>query len=234
MELTQLKQFKAIADCGTMSAASESLYISQPALSISMHKLEKELGCQLFTRKKNHIALNDVGKIVLNSTDIILNVLEDMQRQIYEHIYQETPLRICSSYPAAMRYIIKEFLRTHPFTDVKTEYISRDAIPASLLDGKIDVAITTALIDHPEIHNVLVFSDTLYISAPENHPLAKKKSVTLAELTDCTFVRSREYGDVGKHFDKVIAERGIAIRQVIIDDNILIHELEKIRPTCIS
>ena len=52
MELTQLLQFKTIAECKTMTLAAEHLHISQPALSMSLKKLEEELGTPLFERKK--------------------------------------------------------------------------------------------------------------------------------------------------------------------------------------
>ena len=52
MELTQLLQFKTIAECKTMTQAAKKLHISQPALSTGLKKLEEELGVQLFERKK--------------------------------------------------------------------------------------------------------------------------------------------------------------------------------------
>lgn len=47
--------------CGTLSAAAEKLYVSQPSLSGAMKQLEKELGVPLFERSRNHIVLNEVG-----------------------------------------------------------------------------------------------------------------------------------------------------------------------------
>ena len=58
MELTQLIQFKAIAENNSISIASKKLHISQPALSTSLKKLETELEIQLFDHTKNKIILN--------------------------------------------------------------------------------------------------------------------------------------------------------------------------------
>lgn len=67
IELEQLKQLIAFATYGTLSKAAEELYISQPALSHSIQKLEKTLGVELFDRKKNKMELNQNGKL-LSST----------------------------------------------------------------------------------------------------------------------------------------------------------------------
>ena len=65
MELYQLIQLLAIADCGTMSSAAEKLHLSQPALSRSMQKLEEELQVSLFDRQKNKISFNANGKLAI-------------------------------------------------------------------------------------------------------------------------------------------------------------------------
>ena len=65
MELQQLKYFKAVAEVGKISDAAESLFISAPALSTSISRLEKELGVQLFDRTNNKISLNIQGQIFL-------------------------------------------------------------------------------------------------------------------------------------------------------------------------
>ncbi|MDR2499526.1 MAG: LysR family transcriptional regulator [Treponema sp.] len=67
MELTQLAQFKAIAECESLSRAAEKIYISQPSLSAALQKLEDELGARLFERTKGRIFLNEAGKRALLS-----------------------------------------------------------------------------------------------------------------------------------------------------------------------
>ena len=65
MELQQLKYFKTVAAIGKISEAAEALFISAPALSTSISRLEKELGVQLFDRYAKRIALNAQGEIFL-------------------------------------------------------------------------------------------------------------------------------------------------------------------------
>jgi len=63
MELQQLKYFKAVADAGKISDAAKALFISPPALSATISRLERELGVKLFDRSNNRIAINQHGQL---------------------------------------------------------------------------------------------------------------------------------------------------------------------------
>ena len=76
MELLQLKYFKTVAELEKISAAAEALYISAPALSTSIARLEKELGTKLFDRTNNRIRLNRQGHIFLRYVNQIFNNLD--------------------------------------------------------------------------------------------------------------------------------------------------------------
>lgn len=72
-EIHLLEQLTAFAEYGTLSAAADKLHTSQPALSRSMKKLEENLGVSLFTRRKNHIELNETG---IHAAEYARRVLE--------------------------------------------------------------------------------------------------------------------------------------------------------------
>ena len=76
MELLQLKYFKTVAETGKISAAAEALFISAPALSTSISRLEKELGFPLFDRTHNAIRLNRQGQIFLRYVNQVFATLD--------------------------------------------------------------------------------------------------------------------------------------------------------------
>ena len=82
VELEQLKQLISFKKYGTLSKAAEELYISQPALSRSIQKLEKTLGVELFDRKKNKMELNQNGKTVIQYAEKILNLVDQMEEKV--------------------------------------------------------------------------------------------------------------------------------------------------------
>ena len=64
IETYLLEQFITIARCGTLSAAAEEIHLSQPTLTRSMQKLEREIGVPLFEHSRNKTSINEYGKIL--------------------------------------------------------------------------------------------------------------------------------------------------------------------------
>lgn len=69
LDLLELEQLIAFADCGTLSKASEQLHISQPTLTRTMKHVEEAFAVPLFVRGKNKIALNETGMQAVEYAD---------------------------------------------------------------------------------------------------------------------------------------------------------------------
>ena len=82
MELLQLKYFKTVAEVGKISSAAEQLFISAPALSTAISRLEKSLGMPLFTRTNNRIILNTQGRIFLDYVNQVFALLETAKEDL--------------------------------------------------------------------------------------------------------------------------------------------------------
>ena len=82
VELLQLKYFKTVAKTGKIAAAAQELFLSAPALSTSIARLEKELGAKLFDRTSNRIFLNEQGQIFLRYVDQVFSTLESAKQEV--------------------------------------------------------------------------------------------------------------------------------------------------------
>ena len=82
IDIYLLQQLVAFADFGTLSAASEKLHTSQPAMTRSMKKLEDELGSSLFIRRKNRLSLNDTGLHAAEYARQVLSASRDFEAKI--------------------------------------------------------------------------------------------------------------------------------------------------------
>lgn len=91
MELTQLMQFKAIAECESMTQAAEKIHISQPTLSAMLKRLEHELEMPLFDRNKNKLKLNGAGSILLKHTELILAQLDQAKSELQDYAKKIPP-----------------------------------------------------------------------------------------------------------------------------------------------
>ena len=75
MNSNQLYHFKTIAECGNITKAAEVLYITQPALSTSLRKLEEEVARPLFIREGRNLRLTENGKVLLNYAQIVTDAI---------------------------------------------------------------------------------------------------------------------------------------------------------------
>ena len=116
MELLQLYYFQVTARCEHMSLAARKLHIAQPALSQTIHRLEKELGAPLFDRIGKHIRLNDCGRIFLKYTDIALGALEDARSEIKETLaISDQSVTLCVlAASSLMSGFLGEFTQMYP------------------------------------------------------------------------------------------------------------------------
>lgn len=82
IEIYLLQQLTAFARCGTLTAAAKELHTSQPALTRAMKKLEEELGLTLFYRSKNHLTLNETGKVAAEYAQRVLQEAAYFQERV--------------------------------------------------------------------------------------------------------------------------------------------------------
>ena len=94
MELLQLRYFYESAKSENFAKTAEKYMVPASSVSASIKRLEDELGCQLFDRKSNRITLNDNGKLLQNSLDVIFDELDQTLAKIKAHKPLKTEIRI--------------------------------------------------------------------------------------------------------------------------------------------
>lgn len=182
MELTQLYQFKVIAECDTLTQAAEVLHISQPALSTMLKKLENELGIQLFERKRNRILLNSAGELALDHANTILNRTDQMKWELSKLARNETTFDISFCDPGPMWFFTPKFSLAYPHIELKTSLFNEEENVAQLLlNGIHDIVITTKPLKNPAVISQPFIKDQLLLSVSEKSRLSHFKEITLKE-----------------------------------------------------
>lgn len=143
--LNQYKIFYAVASAGSISKASENLYISQPAVSKSVSKLESSLGVTLLKRVSRGISLTEEGKALYEQLGIAFSAIEAGERKIKTiHGLGVGKIRIGVS-ASLCRYILlpylKGFIEDNPHIRVTIDCRSSAQTTALLAQGKIDAAV---------------------------------------------------------------------------------------------
>ncbi len=180
MELTQLRYFKAVAECGTMNAAAQKMNVSQPALSAAIKKLEDELGVRLFERQKNKLALNDAGKIALTYASLVIDKADEMKNAFRQYIDQYSGLSLGFCDPGPLRLSVPRFQKVYPDIDVFSEIVEQSAnIEDCLLSRKYDAVVSLQKIEKEGVVSVPFANEELMLSVPSGHRLAQRKTVCL-------------------------------------------------------
>lgn len=186
MELLQLKYFKTVAECGKIKAAAEALFISSPALSASISRLEEDLGVRLFDRSNNRIVLNEQGKILLRYVNRILDDLENAKREIQLSMEERNvniPLAVTMSNLWLELFDAYALTKPDVTLSVSTYHMNR----LQTIDLQNSYAFLMADRDdlqRSDLESVLLFVDKPYVMVPKDHRLAQRQSVSLPELAN--------------------------------------------------
>lgn len=182
MELYELRQLVAFAECGTLSNAAESLHLSQPALSRNMKKLEEELGISLFVRGKNHLALNENGTYVLALAKELLSNADALQAKAraYDRKSRTISLGLCAPAPA---WLLTPLLSSqYPDKTIQTEIAEEPMLLAGLENGSYQLIVLTEQSDGDKYFAKECGHESLMFALPKKHRYAKRKSLTFAEM----------------------------------------------------
>ena len=187
MELIQLKYFKTVAQTNKISDAAQALFISSPALSTSISRLEKELGVPLFDRTGNKITLNQQGQIFLRYVNQIFSNLDCAKTELKQSLMQQgRNISIASVASAQWVDLITAFTQENPHFTLSCTSMTQAELSGSGLQAQHNF-LFAANEDIPafylnELESVVLFRDYPVIMVNPEHPLAKQKSIDLRQL----------------------------------------------------
>lgn len=188
MELEELKEFYEIAQCQSLTKAAQKIHISQPSLSRNLRALEEELGTPLFDRIGRNIVLNDAGRHVLWRVADLLDSADSIKREMDKFIHDETLLLdvYCPVPMGDVEAVVIGFKKKYP--DVRLRVASwpgNDAIKSV----RPHITFFASPIVHKERNYLLLGEEDICLAVAKDNPLAKRKSVKLADLSEESFVR---------------------------------------------
>ena len=202
MELNQLKQLIAVAECGTISRAAEKLNLSQPALSRSLQRLEEELGVSLFDHHKNKVVMNDTGKTAVAKAKAVLKALDVFTEETRKTGNAHRTIRIAACSPAPVWDLEPLLEKVYPGIHVEYDLFN-EAMHTDLLE-KYDLLITPYELKEKHICSIPYIEEDLYLAVKKNHPFASRSEITFSEINGTTLL---VYANIGFWHD--IHERNL-------------------------
>lgn len=223
MDTGQLKLFLDLARIKNFTRAARDNFLTQPAVSRRIQQLESELGVRLFERSRRRVLLSENGRIFLPYAREVLAKLEEARHEMVESESKPVGrLRVAAS-PSIGLYVLpgylKKFIRLYPKIDLHVEYELPDKIYSSIVTGELDLGIVAYPTGKHNVVSIPFITDTIVLICAPHHPLAKRKSVRLADLVNQRFVLLPESVPTGKAIRHALRRRGIQLQVQMEYDN---------------
>ena len=143
--LSSYRIFYAVANAGNISKAAKELYISQPAISKSIQKLEDSLSCKLFVRSSRGVTLTEEGELLYSYVKTAFETLSQGEQKLHRSIelgigYLKIGVSSTLCKHLLLPYL-KEFIRLHPHISISISCQSTNETLRLLEDGKIDIGL---------------------------------------------------------------------------------------------
>lgn len=193
LDVKRLRVLRSVAEHGSFSAAAESLYLSQSAVSQQVATLEREVGMALLDRTREGATLTEAGRVLVEHANAAIARLEEAERELAALAGLEGGEVRIASFPSASATIltsaVSEFVARYPKVRITVaEEEPEDSVPR-LRAGQLDIALT---FDYPEVPATeerdleysLLLTETMHVALPPSHRLADRARVPLGELCD--------------------------------------------------
>ena len=212
----QLKAFHAVALHGSFTRAAERLFLTQPAISDQVRKLEERFGVLLFNRNKRSVQLTDLGERLLAITQRLF-VCEAEAHELLQdsRALQTGTLVLAVDAPVHVLPQIAQFCEQYPGISVKIETGNTDESLLRLFNYQADLALLGRDVDDERLLCVPMRSDPMVAFVSHNQPWASRGSISLADL-DATPLVPRETGSVTRQtLEEEMQRAGLRIRPAI-------------------
>ncbi len=222
--LDQLRILKAIAAEGSFKRAADSLYVSQPAVSLQVQNLERQLDVPLFDRGGRRAQLTEAGHLLLSYGDRILALCQETCRAIEDLQNLQGGTLIIGASQTTGTYLMPKliglFRHQYPDVGVQLHVHSTRRTCWSIVNGQVDLAIIGGEVPL-ELQTSLDIEpyaeDELALVLPVFHPLAQKETVQREDLYRLNFITLDAQSTIRKVIDQILVRSNIDPRLLKIE-----------------
>ena len=229
MKLQQLQYFKALAEKEHLFKTATELYISPPALSATISRLEEELGVPLFDHVGRNIKLNKNGEKFYLHVKNVLAELDQACAELKGDVLQDTlSLNVVTTTNISWGKTFAEFIHHNPHIVFNHRVMDVDQLFSASLENQPDF-IVTALPDIPNgryEYAVLIPNDNPMLAVYDGHHLCDREEISLKEVCHEPFIALPKGYAMRKYFDtlcdlagftpNIVAEADVQLRSWLV------------------
>ncbi|MFT5576127.1 MAG: DNA-binding transcriptional LysR family regulator [Bermanella sp.] len=202
----QLEVFLAAAHFDNISRAAEHLAMSQSAASGALKELEQKFDVQLFDRVGKRLQINELGRFLRPQAEALLEQAKALEQALAQHsdigqIKVGATLTI-GNYLAVG--IVARYMAEQPSARVSMEVANTKSIAAKVLDFELDIGLIEGEYHHPDLDILPWREDELAVFCSPEHPLARKQSITDADLLAQHWILREPGSGTRQAFDRAL------------------------------
>ena len=225
--LSSYRIFYTVANTGNISKAAKELYISQPAISKSIQKLEESVGCKLFSRSSRGVVLTDEGKLLYEHVSEAFETLtmgeEKLKRSIelgVGHLKIGVSSTLCKY---LLLPYLKEFIRQNPHISISISCQSTNDTLKLLEDNKIDIGLIGKPENLKNIHfDFLEEIEDIFVAAKDYLRNLKARGIQKDHILQSSTLMLLDKNNMTRQYiDDYLQEN-----QIIIKDSIVISDMD--------
>lgn len=214
LTLRQLQVFEAVTHHLSYSRASETLHLTQPAVSMQIKQLEETIGMPLFEQLGKKIYLTEAGQELRRYSRNILQQLDEAEA-VFEEMKGmrrgKLAISVASTAGYFMPILLAQFSKRFPEVALSLNVTNREALLSQLALNEMDVAIMGRPPDGLGLDFTSFLENPLVVIAPPDHPLAGARSIPLSRIQQETFIAREQGSGTRAATERFLNEKGIRL-----------------------
>jgi LysR family transcriptional regulator, transcriptional activator of the cysJI operon len=192
MNLNQLKIFYVAAKRGNLNVAAKDLFVTQPAVTKGIQRLQDHYDIKLVNRFGKKLVLTDAGQALFEIAEKIFD-LESLAEETIREFQQSTRgrVRILASESFGAYYlpsVMTPFLKDNPFVFMSVNILPSEEVGEGVANLKADLGFTSFALDNPKLQIHEILEDELVVIVPPEHKLATYKRIKPSDLEGETLI----------------------------------------------
>jgi DNA-binding transcriptional LysR family regulator len=210
LSLRDIRAFVAVAQTGSFTRAATQLHLSQPALTVQIRRLEETVGTRLFDRNSRNVSLTPVGRELLPTLQKSLHDMEHVladARSLSDGTSGTVRIACLPSFAASLLPdLIRAFRQKLPDVTFQIRDVVANVVNALVRNEDVDIGLTGGETTDPSLDVLYAGEDRLVAVCPKGHPLAKRRSIGLADLLRTPLVLTARGTSVRAVVDAALAD----------------------------
>ena len=215
LTLQQLRIFEAVTRHASYTRAAEELFLTQPAVSLQLKRLEEQTGLPLLEKVGKKIFPTAIGKAMYQSSVDILARVDQLKNEIEVlkgEVKGTLKISVVSTTKYFMPHLLGKFLTQYPDVEPKLKFSNRERIIERLENNVDDFVVMGQIPDDDNSFQAYPFLENILVMvAPKNHPFANKKNIQIKDLMNERFLERETGSGTRMVFDHLLAKHQLEV-----------------------